>query len=75
MITDLNSILVFKTNIKTLKAKKKVLGLLNTYDSIEQSSIDLDDIDRVLRIVSGTLTPEQIISIIRASGFECSELE
>ena len=75
MITDLNSILIFKTNIGTQKARKRVLNLLSTYNSIEQSSIDIDDIDCVLRIVSDTLSADQIISIITASGFECSELE
>ena len=75
MITDLNSILIFKTNIKTQKAKKKVLDALSSLDEIEQATIDQSDIDCVLRIVSGTLSAEQIISIMTESGFECSELE
>jgi len=75
MITDLNCILIFKTNIKTQKAKREMLSLLGTYEVIEQSSIDLADKDCVLRIVSETLSAEQIILIITDSGFECSELE
>jgi len=75
MITDLNSILIFKTNVRTQKAKKKVLDVLSAFDKIEQATIDHTDIDCVLRIVSGTLSAEQIIAIMTESGFECSELE
>ena len=75
MITDLNSILIFKTNIKTQKAKKRVLEQLSDYDAIEQATIDLTDKDCVLRIVSETLSTDEIISIITDFGHECSELE
>jgi hypothetical protein len=75
MTTDLSSILIFKTNISTPEAKKRVLRLLGMYHTIEQSSVDLDDIDCVLRIVTDTFSAEQIISLIKESGFECSELE
>ena len=75
MITDLNSILIFKTNIKTQRAKKRILDLLVAFDAIEQATVDLADKDCVLRIVSDRLSAEQIISIIIEAGFECSELE
>jgi len=75
MITDLNSILIFKTNIKTQRAKKRILDLLVAFAAIEQATVDLADKDCVLRIVSGSLSAEQIISIIIEAGFECSELE
>ena len=75
MITDLNSILIFKTNIKTQRAKKRILDLLVAFNAIEQATVDLADKDCVLRIVSDRLSAEQIISIIIEAGFECSELE
>ena len=75
MIIDVQNILVFKTNIRTKSAKKRVLGALNDFNDIERSTIDLDDTDCVLRIVSGNVTTNQIISTIRSLGIECTELE
>jgi len=75
MILDIQNILIFKTNIQTKSAKKMVLEVLDNFDEIERSTIDLDDRDCVLRIVSDNLTTDQIISTIRSLGFECAELE
>ena len=75
MITDLNSILIFRTNIKTPGAKKKALDVLSTFEEIDQATIDQSDIDCVLRIVSAALSAEEIITIMTEAGFECSELE
>ena len=75
MTTDINHILVFKTNIQTECDKLRIQNILDSLDSIQQWNIDLHDVDRVLRIVSDTLTPEQIISIVKRRGFDCTELE
>ena len=75
MITDLNHILIFKTNIQTECDRQHLQNRLDTNDHILQWNIDLQDVDRVLRIISKTLTPQQIISIINHNGFECAELE
>jgi len=75
MTTDINHILIFKTNIRTDCDKLRIQQILDTIDSIQQWNIDLHDVDRVLRIVSDALTPEQIISVVKCHGFECTELE
>jgi hypothetical protein len=75
MIKDLNHILIFKTNIQTECDKLRIQQILDTIHNIEQWNIDLHDVDCVLRVVSDTLTPEQIISVINRHGFECTELE
>ncbi len=75
MTIDLNHILIFKTNIQTECDKQRIQNALDTIDKIRQWNIDLHDIDCVLRIVSVSLTPEQIISLIKQNGFECAELE
>jgi len=75
MILDVQKILIFKTNIRTKSAKKRVLEALNDFNDIKRSTIDLDDRDCVLRIVSDNVTTNQIISTIRSLGFECTELE
>ena len=74
MTTDLNHILIFKTNIRTKTQKRKLLALLSTHSGIQQCSLDLSDTDRVLRIVSACLSHQQIISILRQQGFDCAEL-
>jgi hypothetical protein len=75
MATDLNNILVFKTNIQTECDKQKIQTLLAAHEAVEQTNIDLHDVDCVLRIVTAALTPEQIISLVKLNGFECAELE
>ena len=74
MTTNLNHILIFKTNIRTKTQKQKLLGVLSTHSGIQQCSVDLSDADRVLRIVSTCLTHQQIISLIQQHGFDCTEL-
>ena len=75
MTTDINHILIFKTNIQTKRDKLRIQRELDTLETIQQWNIDLEDIDCVLRIVSDRLTPEQIILVVKDNGFECSELE
>ena len=75
MTIDINQILIFKTNIETECDKLRIQNALNAHDEIQQCNIDLNDIDRVLRIVTDSLTAEQIITIINHNGFECAELE
>jgi hypothetical protein len=74
MTTNLNHILIFKTNIRTKIQKQKLLGVLAAHSGIQQCTIDLSDVDRVLRIVSACLTHQQIISLIQQYGFDCAEL-
>jgi len=75
MATDLNKILIFKTNIQTEADKQRIQCLLEEHDAIQQSNIDLYDVDCVLRVVSDTLSSEQVIEVITGNGFECTELE
>jgi len=75
MKTELKNILIFKTNIRTEFDKERIQSVLDAHDTILQWNVDLHDIDCVLRIVSETLTPMQIIKLVRHNGFECAELE
>jgi hypothetical protein len=75
MTTDLNHILIFKTSIQTECDRQRLQNTLDANEHIQQWNIDLQDVDRVLRIVSKTLVPQQIISVINHNGFECAELE
>ena len=73
-MTDFDHILLFKTDIKTVSDKDTIALLLNADNSIEQWSIDQDDEDCVLRIVTHTLQHHQIINVITGSGYACCEL-
>ena len=74
METDFKNILVFGTNIKTEKDKQIITEVLNTNKEIQQWSIDLEDIDSVLRVETETLNAQQIIKIISEQDFKCAEL-
>ncbi|HZZ76356.1 MAG TPA: hypothetical protein VFE04_10530 [Puia sp.] len=75
MTIDLSNILIFKTNIQTEFDKLRIKNVLDASQKVLKWNIDMDDSDHVLRIVSDSLSPEQIISILDYVGFECSELE
>ena len=68
-------ILIFKTNIKTEEDKIRVMELLSNNSTIEDWSVDCDDIDCVLRIVSYQPDTGEIIKLINQKGFQCQELE
>ncbi len=72
---QLNHILVFKTNIDNENDKQLILAALKNHREIQDQNIDLKDVDCILRVVSSTLTSEQIISEINCRGFECTELD
>jgi hypothetical protein len=75
MTTAINSVLLFKTNIQSLADQFQLRIFLDKIKSIQRWTIDTEDIDCVLRIVSSNLQPAQVIQEIRMLGYECSELE
>jgi hypothetical protein len=75
MTIDLSNIFIFKTNIQTEFDKLRIKNVLDASQKVLKWNIDMDDADRVLRVVSDSLRPEQIISVLDYVGFECSELE
>lgn len=71
----LMNILIFRTDISTQKEVKRVKPLFNERSNISQWSIDLEDIDNVLRLeVSDDVKEEDIISLVETCGFLCEEL-
>ena len=67
--------LIFKTNIDSEKDFIEVKKSLIKNRNIEECTIDLDDVDKVLRILSDSLTVKEIEKEILAMGFYCKELE
>ncbi|MDQ6470838.1 hypothetical protein RB619_09315 [Flavobacterium sp. LHD-80] len=74
METDLNTIHIFKTNIGTVDSNSVAHKILSSHPEIQQWSIDCEDVDCVLRVVSETLKPQEIVKLIRDFGHACQEL-
>jgi hypothetical protein len=66
-------ILVFKTNIQHPTDIMHIHDVLNI-EPITQWSIDTDDCDCVLRVVTAAVSSEEIIQNITNKGYLCSEL-
>lgn len=63
---------IFKTNIQkeNLGEIKKVF----TNHAISNWTVDTEDCDHVLRVVSHEMTESQIIALVSQYGFECADL-
>jgi hypothetical protein len=68
-------ILVFKTDVSSKKKVSKVSALLTSFPAIQQWNFDLDDCDKVLRIVATDLRPGSVESLLHTAGFNCQELD
>lgn len=74
MTINLDHILIFKTNILTAQDKLVVAEVLDVHREIEKWTVDCQDIDCVLRIVSPTLSAAEICGIIEELGYLCDEM-
>lgn len=68
-------ILIFKTNINNKDDRRKVAQALDQQPFIGRWTVDLDDVDRVLRVVATAPLTDRIISLVNACAYECAELE
>jgi hypothetical protein len=68
-------ILVFKTNVTSKKKVSKVKSLLTSFPNIQQWNFDLDDCDKVLRVVASELKPGSVESLLNRAGFNCQVLD
>jgi hypothetical protein len=65
---------LFKTNICTESDRQRVKFLLESHGDIEDWSIDQEDEDRVLRVVSWSLKKQTIMQLLTGKGYLCVEL-
>jgi len=68
-------VLVFKTNVTSKKKVSKVSALLTSFPAIVQWNFDLDDCDKVLRVVAKGINPGSVESLLHNAGFNCQELD
>jgi len=66
---------IFRTNINTLQDKNKVIGEIQSHFSVMACSVDIEDCDRVLRVVSPQLGEDAIIAFVQRMGFYCDLLD
>ncbi|MEO6315183.1 MAG: hypothetical protein ABIU63_08055 [Chitinophagaceae bacterium] len=67
-------VLVLKTNIRYKKQVKELAPLLDGRKNIARWNIDLNDIDKVLRIESKDMQLAEIVQLIKTAGFNCEPL-
>jgi len=67
-------VLVFKTDVTSKRKVGKVNTLLTSFPTIHQWNFDLEDCDKILRIVSNGLSPRNVESALQSAGIGCEEL-
>ncbi|RZJ69798.1 hypothetical protein [Flavobacterium sp.] len=70
----LDNIHVFKTNLGMVCPNCEVAKTFDSLSEVAHWSIDPEDCDCVLRVVSEKLRPSNIINIVKSLGYECAEL-
>lgn len=68
-----NEVQVYKTNIATAEESLLVRKLLLGLNGIKECGVDIDDCDKVLRVV-GTAASKDIKGLVDILGFEIDEL-
>jgi len=68
-------VLVFKTNLRFKKQINAVTPYINNLHGIARWNVDLDDIDKVLRIESDNLSPRKVEHTLKQAGYFCEELQ
>jgi len=69
-------LLILKTNIQSKKKLKLLTPAFNGHQSIQRWTIDLEDIDKVLRVEATENTEEkEIIQLVEKHGFYAEDLE
>lgn len=69
-------VLVFRSNIPTIKVGKRVLEQLKTVEGVSCANVDLEDWENILRVeCSSRVQASQIECIVTQFGCECTELE
>lgn len=67
------SVLLFKTNIRTEIDKQFMTQLMQQHE-INQWTVDQEDVDCVLRIVSNEVQQNEVIDLLSQHGYHCEEL-
>ena len=67
-------ILILRTSIDNKNDFRSIDNFLSSHYNVDECTIDLEDHDKVLRIIGSNLDRDEVITRVNEFGFECSEL-
>lgn len=68
-------ILVFKTNASLFLDMEVVAGLFDNAEGFKEWNFDLEDCDRIFRVVSEGINSDKVISLLKQINIEAIELK
>ncbi|WP_299801217.1 hypothetical protein [uncultured Maribacter sp.] len=68
------NVLVFKTNLSSPPLIEWITPYFNSHPFIIEWSVDTEDIDNVLRVLSSKLLEKDVIQLMQNNGFLCEVL-
>jgi hypothetical protein len=71
---NIDDIRIYKSNILTREDYQRVSPQLDTHLGTGQWSVDMEDSDRVLRIVKPGINEKELLHLLSGFGIQCSEL-
>ena len=66
---------IFKTNIGTYHERNLIIRAIRNNFDVSSCNVDIEDCDKVLRIVDMKVDEHHIISFVKQQGFQCEVLE
>jgi hypothetical protein len=66
---------IFRTNITTRYDRQRLLHAIESHFDVGPCHIDLEDCDKVLRILDMKVDEQTMIHFVRQYGFQCELLE
>jgi cell fate (sporulation/competence/biofilm development) regulator YmcA (YheA/YmcA/DUF963 family) len=68
-------ILVFKTNLTDTTRISEIKDALDVHPLISKWNVDLHDEDKILRIVTETVSAGEIEQLVTNAGYYCEEIQ
>lgn len=66
--------MVFATSVQSTEQVKTLAPQINQLAGKGRWNFALDDCDKILRIVSDGVNPQEAVALLKKYGFECNEL-
>ena len=74
MIQTISNILVFQTKVANTTELNRLAEILDTSPAVQKWTLDQQDVDKVLRVISEELQPQDIVYLLNKNGLYCQEL-
>ena len=71
---SISNILVFQTKVANDAELSRLAEILDTSPAIQEWTLDQQDVDKVLRVISEELHPDDIVHLLSGHGLYCREL-